>query len=65
MGSGPNCYQIGNKTCYTPKLANVMSKNDIYVNNLQKVTFDISICILQTQKIISREDPHGTEFGRS
>ena len=43
MGSGPYCYQIGNKTSVIcEKLENLMQKKDIaFVNRLESVIFDM------------------------
>ena len=61
MGSDPNWYQIGNKTCYIPKLANSMKKKDIYVNNFKRPSLAYQ-CVFTDQKIIQRGNVQGTTF---
>ena len=39
MGSGPNWYQIGNETCYIPKLANFNQKNISMLTALKRSSF--------------------------
>ena len=39
MRLGPNWCQIGNKTCYIPKVSNFTSKKDIYVDRLDSAIF--------------------------
>ena len=36
MGLGPNWYQIGNRTCYIPKVRKIYVEKDIYGNRFKR-----------------------------
>ena len=59
MGLEPNWYQIGNKTCYIPKLAILCRKK---ISMLKDHLWHLWHVYFTDQKGIERWDPQGTEF---
>ena len=63
MGSGPICYQIGNKTCFIPKVSKFYVEKRYFVNSLESVIFgmqtwdmEIDLKGLEMQKRIISTD---------
>ena len=58
MGSGRNWYQIGNNTCYIPKLSDFSVEKEIYIKSLESAIFG-------RPELNTKEGFHGIEVWRS
>ena len=57
MISGPNWYQIGNKTCYIPKAG----KFYVEIASLKVLSLACK-CVFYRLEHNAKGEPHGTEF---
>ena len=62
MGSGPNWYQTGNKTCYVPKVGKFrVEKGYLKVAGLKVAPF-ASKCVFYRPEHNAKRGPHEIEF---
>ena len=57
MTSGPNWYQIGNKTCYIPKVGKFYEE----IGSLKVLSLACK-CVFYRLEHNANGEPHGTEF---
>ena len=62
MGSGPNWYQIANKTCYSPKVSKLYVEKVYYVNRPESVIFVVHDYIFYRSDYNVKGEPHEIEF---
>ena len=62
MGSGPNWYQIANKTCYSPKVSKLYVEKVYYVNRPENVIFVVYDYIFYRPDYNVKGEPHEIEF---